>query len=439
MKKLLPLFLFLFILSYAEDKSRELNLTQTKKQVSEGKYHAIIISENDYISSSIPDLKDPRDDALNLSKILINKYFFNKEDITLLNDPTRNEIIDALDDKRRQLSTDDNLLIFYAGHGYWDEELEMGYWLPSDARKESIGSWIANTDLTIRINAIQAKHVLLISDACFSGGIFKTRSVLSGSLNRLYGLKSRKAITSGNLTEVPDKSILMKFLIKKLESNKNQFISTDQLFADIRHNIMNNSYTEPLYGVIQMTGDEGGEFIFYNTESNIVNSENNEVSEEITINKKRSMNPVINKENESIDRIMRIAILNFDNTGEVSQYGDIGDPLRDMLITDLQEVRNLKMVDRQSLEKILNEQELNNSENFDSSTATKIGKLLGAEIILTGTYFEFFGTLRVDAKFLNVETGEIIFSVGSEGSLTKFFDLKKDLANKIVEKLKVIN
>jgi TolB-like protein len=438
MKKLLPLFLFLFILSYAEDKSRELTLTQTKKQVSEGKYHAIIISENDYISSSIPDLKDPRNDALNLSEILINKYFFNKEDVTLLNDPTRNEIIDALDDKRRQLSTDDNLLIFYAGHGYWDEELEMGYWLPSDARKESIGSWIANTDLTIRINAIQAKHVLLISDACFSGGIFKTRRVLSGSLNRLYGLKSRKAITSGNLTEVPDKSILMKFLIKKLESNKDQFISTDQLFADIRPIIMNNSYTEPLYGVIQMTGDEGGEFIFYNAESNIVNSENNEISEEITIKKKRSMNPVINKENESIDRLMRIAILNFDNTGQVSQYGDIGAPLRDMLITDLQEVKNLKMVDRQSLEKILNEQELNNSENFDSSTATKIGKLLGAEIILTGTYFEFFGNLRIDAKFINVETGEIIFSVGSEGSLTKFFDLKKDLANKIVENLKLI-
>jgi len=438
MKKLLPLFLFLFILSYAEDKSRELTLTQKKKQVSEGKYHAIIISENDYISSSIPDLKDPRNDALNLSEILINKYFFNKEDVTLLNDPTRNEIIDALDDKRRQLSTDDNLLIFYAGHGYWDEELEMGYWLPSDARKESIGSWIANTDLTIRINAIQAKHVLLISDACFSGGIFKTRSVLSGSLNRLYGLKSRKAITSGNLTEVPDKSILMKFLIKKLESNKDQFISTDQLFADIRPIIMNNSYTEPLYGVIQMTGDEGGEFIFYNAESNIVNSENNEISEEITIKKKRSMNPVINKENESIDRLMRIAILNFDNTGQVSQYGDIGAPLRDMLITDLQEVKNLKMVDRQSLEKILNEQELNNSENFDSSTATKIGKLLGAEIILTGTYFEFFGNLRIDAKFINVETGEIIFSVGSEGSLTKFFDLKKDLANKIVENLKLI-
>ncbi len=94
------------------------------------------------------------------------------------------------------------------------------------------------------------------------------------------------------------------------------------------------------------------------------------------------------------------------------------------------------MVDRQALEKVLNEQKLNNSKNFDATNSTKIGKLLGAEIILTGTYFEFYGSIRIDAKFINVETGEIIFSVGTDGTREKFFDLKKDLANKIVIQLK---
>ena len=67
---------------------------------------------------------------------------------------------------------------------------------------------------------------------------------------------------------------------------------------------------------------------------------------------------------------------------------------------------------------------LNNSEKFDQSTATKIGKLLGAEMIITGTYFEMFGSLRIDAKLINVETGEIAFSVGADGAREQFFDLK---------------
>jgi hypothetical protein len=61
---------------------------------------------------------------------------------------------------------------------------------------------------------------------------------------------------------------------------------------------------------------------------------------------------------------------------------------------------------------------------------------MGAEVVITGTYFELFGSLRVDAKFLNVETGQIIFSVGVDGAREKFFELKNSLANKIVEKLK---
>ena len=93
------------------------------------------------------------------------------------------------------------------------------------------------------------------------------------------------------------------------------------------------------------------------------------------------------------------------------------------------------MVDRQALLKILNEQNTNNSKNFDIMTATKIGKLLGAELILTGTYFEFMGKLRIDAKVLDVENGKIITSVGVDGDRNLFFDIKKDLVNKIIEKL----
>jgi TolB-like protein len=417
-------------------------IVETKSTItSSGKFHAIIISENKYSDESIVDLNEPQNDADKLYSLLVSKYFFKKEDVIRLIDPTRGDIIDAIELKRKNLTSDDNLMIFYAGHGFWDENLKMGYWLPSDSKKSSKSNWVSNADLSTYLSAIQANHILLISDACFSGGIFKTRTIgnMDQGTKRLYQLKSRKAITSGNLKEVPDNSIMMKYFLKELELNNAPFLTSDQIFAKIRPNILNNSNTEPLYGVIHNTGDEGGEFVFYAAESNI-SSSNVETKELVSIIKqpeKSQQKSVINTENQILDKPKRVAILNFENTsGKVNEYGDIGGPLRDMLNTDLSGVKNLFMVDRQALEKVLDEQNLNNTSRFDQSAATKLGKLLGAEIILTGTYFEFYGNLRIDARFISVETGEIAFSVGVDGAREKLFDIKNSLANKIIEKLK---
>jgi len=439
MRCLIAIFILVNSIVYAQSNRGVIVNVDQSKSVSSGKYHAIIISENNYFDEKFPDLIEPKNDADNLMSLLVSKYFFKSEDITRLIDPTRANILDAIDQKRKTLSLDDNLIIFYAGHGYWDEVLKMGYWLPSDANKDSKSNWVSNTDLTLYLSAFESNHVLLVADACFSGGIFKTRSIgdMDQGTKRLYELKSRKAITSGNLKEVPDNSVFMKFFLKELELNQSTFLTSDQLFAKIRPNILNNSSTEPLYGVIHNTGDEGGEFVFYSPNAKEESSnEITELSASINTDVKRAITEVINSENKLIDKPKTVAIIAFDNTsGKESEYGDLGGPLRDMLTTDLKSVQNLTMVDRQALEKLLNEQNLNNSKGFDQSTATKIGKLLGAEVIITGTYFEFFGSLRVDAKFINVETGEIAFSVGVDGAREKFFDLKKTLANMIVEKL----
>ena len=438
MKYILISILFVSFSIHAQNRGVE--IIDDTKSLNSGKYHAIIISENQYQDPKINDLNKPQNDADNLTSLLVSKYYFKKEDIIRLVDPTRANIIDAIEQKRKSLTIDDNLLIFYAGHGYWDAGLKMGYWLPSDAKKESKSNWVSNSDLTLYLSAFESNHVILVTDACFSGGIFKTRSIgdMEQGTKRLYELKSRKAITSGNLKEVPDNSVFMKFFLKELELNQSTFLTSDQLFAKIRPNILNNSSTEPLYGVIHNTGDEGGEFVFYNPNSNSIKSnENLELTNYLTSETKRSMNDVILEENKILEKPKRVAIISFDNSsGKESEYGDLGGPLSEMLTTDLSSVKNLKMVDRQALEKLLNEQNLNNSKSFDQATATKLGKLLGAEIIITGTYFEFFGTLRVDAKFINVETGEIEFSVGVDGAREKLIDLKKSLANLIIEKLK---
>jgi hypothetical protein len=80
---------------------------------------------------------------------------------------------------------------------------------------------------------------------------------------------------------------------------------------------------------------------------------------------------------------------------------------------------------------------LSRTKAFEPETASKIGKLLGAELILTGAYFEMFGSFRIDARLIDVETGEILKSEGVDGETSHFFKLEKQLAWKIIKNLDV--
>ena len=106
---------------------------------------------------------------------------------------------------------------------------------------------------------------MLIADACFSGGIFKTRGAFdnaSYAITKLYNMPSRKAMTSGTLKEVPDKSVFIKYLLKRLNENEKTYVSAAEIFNSFREAVLNNSPNIPQYGMIQNSGDEGGEFIF---------------------------------------------------------------------------------------------------------------------------------------------------------------------------------
>ena len=243
----------------------EIDTTADQGYATEGKYYALIIGINNYKSPDIPSLDNPIKDAGSLYDVLSTKYSFDKENIYFLKNPTLNEIITTLDGLVGKITANDNLLIFYAGHGYWDEKGKVGYWFPSDATKNSTVNWFRNSTLRDFIGSIQSKHTLLIADACFSGAIFKTRSGFSEApqgVQQLYDLPSRKAMTSGVLQVVPDESTFMKYLVDRLNNNKEKFLPSELLFSNLKTAVMNNSPNVPQYGVIQNVGDEGGDFIF---------------------------------------------------------------------------------------------------------------------------------------------------------------------------------
>ncbi len=236
-----------------------------KKLAKTGKYYALFIAVEQYNDPAINDLDKPVQDAQKLLTTLLAHYTFNQSNITFLKNPKREDIITSLDKLQQVVTKNDNLLIFYAGHGHWNANTNTGYWLPSDAKKANTANWFRNSTLKDYIAGIPSKHTLLIADACFSGGIFKTRNAFSDAsqaINKLYELPSRKAMTSGNLQTVPDRSVFLEYLIKRLASNGKKYVSSEQLFSSFRTAVMNNSKNTPRYGDIQNAGDEGGDFIF---------------------------------------------------------------------------------------------------------------------------------------------------------------------------------
>lgn len=247
-------------LSSKNKKKRTPSLTR-------GKYHALLIAVQDYAHPSINDLDQPIKDAKALEKVLVGKYTFNRNNVYLLKNPDRGTIISHFEKLSNKVGPDDSCLIFFAGHGYWDKRFKQGYWFPSDATRNNRSNWLSNSTIVDFIRGINSSHTLLVADSCFSGGIFKTRKAFSSAspaINELFKLPSRKALTSGTLNEVPDKSVFVEYLVKRLDRNKENYLSAEQLFVNFRTAVINNSPINqvPQFGEIRQTGDEGGDFIF---------------------------------------------------------------------------------------------------------------------------------------------------------------------------------
>jgi hypothetical protein len=236
--------------------------------VGSGKYYALLIAVQDYANPEINRLDFPVADAQKVKDTLTRDYTFEAQNVTLLKNPDRKSIFKAFQDLKSKVTPRDNLLVFYAGHGVWQDDMQQGYWLPRDAADPNDPSdWIPNSTVRDYIKAIKAKHVLLVADACFSGGIFKVRDAFNRpatSVEKIYGMPSRKAITSGSLKTVPDKSVFVKYLVQRLNENRDSYLDAQKLFVSFKEAVINNSAVSqtPLYGAIAEAGDEGGDFIF---------------------------------------------------------------------------------------------------------------------------------------------------------------------------------
>ena len=121
-----------------------------------------------------------------------------------------------------------------------------------------------------------------------------------------------------------------------------------------------------------------------------------------------------------------LAVLPFENGGSYGREREDYDALRRgiaaILIADLALNPGIRLVDRAETQRILDEQALGSAGRVDAGTAARVGRLVGARYMVTGTFIDLYGDFRLDARIIDVETGEILKVVRSD---TKFRDIKE--------------
>jgi TonB family protein len=231
---------------------------------------ALVIGNDRY--TFVTPLQTAASDARSVQAALHDQFGF---ETTLLLNATREQIISALDLYRRDLPTESSLLIYYAGHGYRDADVDKAYWWPVDARADSRANWISADDITTSIRGLKARHVLIVSDSCYSGTLTRGVTVPVGNLQterertlvRLQSRTSRELLASGGNEPVADgggggHSVFASAFLRALQRMDQQEFAVEELFQEVRVSVAGQSAQLPQLEQVRNSGDDGGEFVF---------------------------------------------------------------------------------------------------------------------------------------------------------------------------------
>ncbi|HEY6529197.1 MAG TPA: caspase family protein [Cellvibrionaceae bacterium] len=253
---------------------------RTFKDINFGRYYALIIGNQDY--TFLEHLRSPVSDARKLKEVLEHKYGFST---LLIENGSEKQILNTINDFYNQIGENDNLLIFYAGHGQLstgeNSKKERGYWLPIDAKANILSTWINNAVISDHLDRLKARSILVIADSCYAGFLGSEKSPLlfgvsssqiteagiKASLNR----RARLVISSGGLAPVLDgtnsnHSVFANALIETLEHN-NDTLRDSNLFSALSVNVRKRVGSADLVQMPEMkpvreAGHAGGTFYF---------------------------------------------------------------------------------------------------------------------------------------------------------------------------------
>ena len=231
-----------------------------------GVYRALVIGNDDYRDPQRrwPSLETAVSDARAVGDLLRNEYGFS--DLEVLENATRRDILRAMERLSKRAMPNDSVLVYYAGHGFLDQDSERGFWVPVDAEGIDNTTFLRNSTIRDELSTIasRARHTLLISDSCFSGTLLRrgTRSISpaavpdEGYLKKVSTKKSVQIISAGGVEYVDDNyrssghSPFTYFLLSELENNDREMLTVSELSGNVTRAVANNVDQVPETGVL---------------------------------------------------------------------------------------------------------------------------------------------------------------------------------------------
>ncbi len=241
-----------------------------------GEYWALIIAIDKY--KNFPPLHSATKDAQALKDVLHERYGFSDSRIEMLVDKeaTRSNIEGALIQMGKKTKPDDNVLIYFAGHGEYNADSTLGWWVPVDADPDNPGTYILDAVVRNYVRSMRAQHVYLVADSCFSGNLFASNRSLAPINDKFYSKlqakRSRWGFTSGNLEPVSDNglnghSVFAYYFIKFLKENTSLYVVPSEIANHVIPLVANNSAQMPRSQPLQAANHEGGQLVLRLTEA----------------------------------------------------------------------------------------------------------------------------------------------------------------------------
>ena len=129
----------------------------------------------------------------------------------------------------------------------------------------------------------------------------------------------------------------------------------------------------------------------------------------------------------------KIAVLDFGIQGKGFETEDMGKIVAEWLTTAFVKAGRFDVIERRMLKKILGEQQLGLSGALDSSSVSKLGQLLGVQVIISGSVMKFQDVLEVNARIIDVESASILAAENVKSSVAvKLQELVVQMADKII-------
>ena len=233
------------------------------------KNHLFVIGIDKY-QHGISPLRNAVRDAKDFKNILLEKYQFSTDRLKELYnaDATKDAILDAFDEYWNTLTDDDNLIIYFSGHGEIHQITQKGYWIPVDAKLGTRATYLSNNEVVDFFKYLKAHHVFGIVDSCFSGALFSTRKLRSRA-EQLDSIPSRWLLTAGRKELVSDGSLgdnspFAKSLITQLKYNDKNALRVSKLCDHVLDGVkFNTDKQTPRGEPLQNVGHQGGQFVFY--------------------------------------------------------------------------------------------------------------------------------------------------------------------------------